>query len=271
MLVLDRVAQLGERFQSERFGEIIVSGHGAGRFDRLGGDDEFGVLAGEVLLHVVRRKRHFQRAGFAPGDADKLILEARNECIRSDQDDSIVAGAAFEWLAVDGAGKGNRYAVILGGLFALCARRVRLVLIGDASNALVDFGIGDIRGKLGQLDAFKIGERDRRHDLKRHGVVEIGLAGDQLLYRAFIGRQRDLRIGGKLEAALADDLVVGVAHRRLDHLGHGRAAVHALEVRDRHLARPESVDADAVFQLIQTRIDLGIEFGGGNDHLDIRA
>ena len=105
MLVLHRFAQLRDRFQSERFGEIIVSGHAARRLDRLCTDDEFGGFAGEVLLHVVRRESHFQRSGFVTGDADKLILEARNEGIRSDQDDSIVAGAAFEWLAVDRAGK----------------------------------------------------------------------------------------------------------------------------------------------------------------------
>ena len=53
-----------------------------------------------------------------------------------------------------------------------------------------------------------------------------------------------------------------------DHLGHRRAAVEALEVRDRHLAGAKAVDADAVLQLVQALIDLGVEFGGRNDHLE---
>jgi hypothetical protein len=66
---------------------------------------------------------------------------------------------------------------------------------------------------------------------------------------------------------LGDNLVVGVANSRLDDFGHRRAAVHALEVSDRHLAGTESVDADTVLQLIKARIDLGIQFGSGDDDL----
>jgi hypothetical protein len=39
-------------------------------------------------------------------------------------------------------------------------------------------------------------------------------------------------------------------------------------VSDRHLAGTEAVDADAIFQLVQAHIDLGVEFGGRNDHLE---
>ena len=128
--------------------------------------------------------------------------------------------------------------------------------------------VGDVGGQPLELDVLEIGERDRRHDLQRHGVGEIALAVDQLLDRALFRRQRHLRIGGELEAVLGDDLVVGVAHRRLDHLGHGRAAIDALEVRDRHLAGAEAVDADAVLELVKALVDFGIELGGRHHHLE---
>ena len=99
-------------------------------------------------------------------------------------------------------------------------------------------------------------------------IREIPLTGDQFLNGALLGRQRHLWIGGELVATLADDLVVGVAHRRFDHLGHGGTAIHALEMRDRHFARAEAVDTDAVLHLVQARIDLGVEIGRRNDHLE---
>ena len=201
-------------------------------------------------------------------DADELIFESRNEGVRTDQHDRVVAGAAFERLAVDGAGKRDRDPVVLCRLFAFAARGVRLVLVGDAGDAFLDLGITDLGGEFGELDALEIAERDRRHNFKRHRVVEVAFAGDQLLDRAFVGRQRNLRIGGELEAALGDDLIVGVAHGCFDHLRHGRAAIHALEVSHRHFAGAEAVDADAALQIVQTLVDFGVEFGGRHDHLE---
>src|SRR5262249_10126642 len=176
-------------------------------------------------------------------------------------------GPAFEWLAFDRAGERDRHAIVLGRLHARRARRVGPVLLDDAFETLVDFGVGDVRRQFRQLDGLEIAERNRRHDLERHRVIEIALAGDQLLDCAFLGWKRDLRVSGKLVAVLGDNLVVGVANGRLDYLGHRRAAIHTLEVGDRYLAGTESVDADPAFQIIKARIDLRIQFGGGNDDL----
>ena len=180
----------------------------------------------------------------------------------------VVAGAAFERLAIDGAGIGDDDAVVFGRLLALGLRRVGLVLLGDAGERFVHLGIGDVADEPGELDGLEIGELDRRHDLDRHGVVEVALAGDQLLDGVLLLRQRHLRLGGELEAALGHDLVVGVAHRRLDHLGHGGAAIDALQMRHRHLAGPEAVEADAALQLVQALFDLGVELGGRHHHLE---
>ncbi len=75
-------------------------------------------LPARFLFRVVLRERHLQGAGFAGADADQLILEAGNECVRSDQHGDIVAGAALERLAVDRAGKGDDDAIVLGRLLA---------------------------------------------------------------------------------------------------------------------------------------------------------
>ena len=209
-----------------------------------------------------------EHAGLAGADADELLLEAGNEGVGADQHRHVVAAAAVEKLAVDLAGKLDGDAVAVFRLGALGLGRIGLVLVGDALQRLVDLGLGDLGGRAGELDILEIGEFDRRHDFDRHGVVEIRLALDHLLDRILLLRHSDLRIGGELVAALADDLVVGVAHRLLDHLGHGRAAIHALEVGDRHLAGTETVDADFVLEIVKARVDLGLQFGRRHDHAE---
>src|SRR6185312_1327975 len=206
-------------------------------------------------------------ARFARRYADKLILEAGDERVRSDQHRDILAGAALERLAVDAAGKSDGDAVVLGRLFAVCFRSVRPVLLGDGGDAFVDLGVGHLGGETGELDVLEVGELDGRHNLDRHRVGQIGLARDQFLDRALLGRQRDFRLGRKAVAALADDLIVGVAHGCFDHLGHRRAAIDALEVLNRHLAGAETVDADAVLKLVEPHIDLGVKLGCRDDDL----
>ena len=120
-----------------------------------------------------------------------------------------------------------------------------------------------------ELDALEVGELDRRQDLDRHRVGEIGLALDHLLDRVLLGRQRHLRLAHELEAALGDDLGVGLAHRGLDHLGHHRAAIEALEMRDRHLARTEAVDADLVLELVELASALAARSAAGHHHLEL--
>ncbi len=259
---------LAIELQAERLGEFIVEGHRAGRFDRLGGHLEFGVLTGEVFGLVVLGELDLEGAGLAGADADELLLEARNEGVGADQHRHVVAGAAVEGLAADLAGKLDGDAVAVFRLGALGLGRIGLVLVGDALQRLLDLGLGDLGGRAGELDVLEIGERDRRHDFDRQRVIEVRLAGDHLLDRVLLLRQCHLRVGGELVAALADDLVVGVAHRLLDHLGHRRAAIHALEVRDRHLAGAETVDADFVLEVVKARIDLRLQFGRRHDHAE---
>ena len=222
--LLDRVAQLGDRFQAQRLGELVIEGNAAGRLDLLGGDLEFGLLPGEVLGLVVLRELDLEGAVFAGGDADELLLEARNEAVGTDQHRHVVAAAAVEQLTVDPAGELDSDAVAVFRLGAFRLLHERLVLVGDTLKRLLDFLVGHLGGRARELDVLEIGELNRRHDLHREHVVEVDIAGDHLLDGVLLFRQGHLRLGGELEAAFADDLVVGVAHRLLDHLGHGRRA-----------------------------------------------
>ena len=56
----------------------------------------------------------------------------------------VVAVAALERLAVDGAGEGDDDAVVLLRLGALAFGGEGLVLLGDAVERLVDLGVGDV-------------------------------------------------------------------------------------------------------------------------------
>ena len=109
---------------------------------------------------------------------------------------------------------------------------------------------------------------DRRHHLDRDGVGEIGFAGEDVLDLLFLGRHGDLRFGRQAEAALGENLRIGVADGLVDGLGHDRAAIDLLEVAHRHLARTEAIEADLVLHIDEPGVRLGIEIGCGNADLE---
>ena len=186
----------------------------------------------------------------------------------ADHDLDVLAGAAIERRAVDGALEGDRDPIAGFGLGALALGGIGAVLVGDALDGLVDVGVGHFGDRLLDGKALEIGERDRRHDLDRDGVGEIGFAGEDVLDLLLLRRHRDLGFGREAEAALGEDLRVGVADGLLDGLRHHRAAIDLLEVAHRHLARTEAVEADLVLEIDQTGVRLGIEIRCGNADLE---
>jgi hypothetical protein len=99
----------------------------------------------------------------------------------ADHDLDALAGAAVERRAVDGALEGDRDAVAGFGLGALALRGIGAVLVGDPLDGLIDIGVGDLGDRLLDRKALEIGELDRRHDLDRNRVGEIGFAGEDVL------------------------------------------------------------------------------------------
>jgi len=121
--------------------------------------------------------------------------------------------------------------------------------------------IGHGRGQPRQLDGFEIGERDRRHDLHFDRVGEVRFAGDNAFDGALLRRQHHFGLGGELETAVVGDLAVGLAHRGLDHLGHGGLAVKALEMRDRNLAGPKTPKLHAALEIVEPLVDSRLQIG----------
>ena len=255
-------------FKAELLGELVVDRDRGRRLQRFGDHLELGLLAGELLRRIGLRECDADGSGLARGNADKLFLEAGDETAGPDLQRDVAPGAAFERSAVDLAGEvdDDAVAVLRLGALALCCERP--VLLRQTIYRLVDFGVGDFGDRPLQLDALEVGDLDRRHDLDRHRVGEIGLALDYLFDRLLVGRQRHLRIAHQSKAALGDDLGVGLANHVLDRLRHRRAAVEALEMGDRDLALTETVEANLALQLVQPLVRLRHQIGGGDDHLE---
>ena len=65
-----------------------------------------------------------------------------------------------------------------------------------------------------------------------------------------------------------DDLAIGFVDRLLHDFGHDRAAIKALQVRNRDLARTEPFDARLGLHLGELAFDPRREVGGGKHHLE---
>ncbi len=182
----------------------------------------------------------------------------------------VVAAAALERHAIDGAGKRDRHAVAARGRRVRILRRVRTVLVGDAADRFVDLGVGDFGGHTVERDVLERRKFDLRKDFHLDRVVEVGRAIDDGLDRGLLGRQLDLWLHREPQVVVLHNLGVGVAHRRLDGLGHHGLAVHALEVPRRHLAGTETVDAHLTLHFVEARVDLRVEIAR-RDHHAIRA
>ena len=233
------------------------------------GGFELGGLAGELFAGVILRERDLQIAGFARADADQLLLETRNELAGADHDLDALAGAAVERHAIDGALEVDGDAIAVLGLGAVALGRIGTVLVGNALDGVIDIAVGHVDDRLLDRKALEVGELDRRHHFDRHRVGEIGLAGEQLLDLVLLGRHRDLRLGRKTEAAIGEDLRVGVADGLVDGLGHHRAAIDLLQMAHRHLAGTEAVEAHLVLEIDQLGARLGIEIRCGNADLEL--
>ena len=229
---------------------------------------ELGVFAGELRVHVVAGKGDLHLPRLARGHADELIFEARNEGPGSDIDADIAAGAALERHALERAGEVDDDPIALFDLAALPLGRERPVLLGDPVERFADLGVGHFRHRTLELDALEIGELDLRQHLDRQRIGEVGLPADDLLDLGLLVRDRDLGLHGELETMIGDDLGVELANQRLDGLGHHGLAVDLLEVRHRHLARPEAAQLHLVLEFAQALGEPRLEIGGR--HLDLK-
>ncbi len=197
-----------------------------------------------------------------------LLLKAGDELAGADHELNALAGAAVEGDAVDGALEADGDAVAVLGLGAVALGGIGPALVGDALDRFVDIGVSHLDHGLFDIEALEVGELDRGHDLDRNRVGQIGLSGEEFFDLLLLGRHRDLGLGREAEAALGENLRVGVADGLVDGLRHDRAAIDLLEMADRHLAGTEAVEPDLVLEVDQLGVRLGIEIGRGNADLE---
>ena len=117
------------------------------------------------------------------------------------------------------------------------------------------------------IDA-EIAELDLREDLIGHGVGEVGVAGQDLLRRALVLRELEVGLESRAFAAIGQRVARHLVDDALHDFGHSRPAVQASKVTDGHLARPKTLDADLILELIEPRREPVVQFGGRHDHLE---
>jgi hypothetical protein len=84
----------------------------------------------------------------------------------------------------------------------------------------------------------------------------------------FLGRHGDLGLGRQPEAALREDLRVGVADGLVDGLRHHRAAIDLLEMAHRHLAGTEAVERTLSLRSTSLASALASRSDAGNADLE---
>ena len=137
----------------------------------------------------------------------------------------------------------------------------------SSTHRLVDgFGI-DVGDEALELQTLEVGELDGRQHFEGHRIGKIGLPGEHPLDLGLVLGQADARLHGRALLAIGERLVARLAHGVLQHLDHQRAAVHLLQMRNRHLPLAEALELHAVLDLVEAIGEALAELSGGDDHL----
>ncbi len=209
-------------------------------------------------------ERHLDGFFLTRLDALQAFLEAGNELPRAKRDLGILIGATFKRLTVNAPDIGHGDTVAVAGL----SRNALVSAVGFANlvEACVDLFIGDIGNRAFDGDALEVGDFEIGQNLIGHGVDEIGLALQNPGGFRLVFRHGDIGLDGRLLAAVGERLAGGFGDHRLDDFRHGGLAIDVAQMGNRHLARTESVEANAAFQLQQLLRQAGIQFRGRNRH-----
>ena len=173
--LLHRALKFIEELKPKRLCEFVVDGDWLRRLDRFQRYVEFRLLAGEIGGRICGGERDLHLPVLAHRHANELVLETRDELAGADIDAHVATGAALERGAVDLAGEVDHGAIALLNLGALAFRRIRLVLLGDVFQRLVDLGIGDLGREALERDGLEIAERDGRQHLEGQRIGKVGL------------------------------------------------------------------------------------------------
>ena len=104
-----------------------------------------------------------------------------------------------------------------------------------------------------------------RQHFQRHLETEVAARIQRRVDLLALGRQFDLRLQGETQAVFVHDLLIRRVDRLLHDVGHHGAAIDALEMADRNLARAEAVDLDLGLEVGELRVEFGGQIAGRND------
>ena len=159
-----------------------------------------------------------------------------------------------------------RRSPVSGGAVLRLVRGVRFLQPGDLLFDILGRWLGDLFLK---GDRLQVGQLDFRQDLKRHRVFEVGLAFDDALDGGLILGKLDIGLQRRAFLALLKRFLARLADSLLDHLRHYGAAVKLADMRKRHFAGPKAVQPHLVLEVFQFRLGAGLQFVGGDRHLQL--
>src|SRR6185437_7342276 len=265
--VADRFPKLVEAFIAEALGEFIVDGERIRRGDGLHRHRKVAGLARQRPYGVGLGKGRANDALVACGDAHELVLESRQERVRTERHLDVPAFAALKGNAVDGSIEIYRDAVMRLGSRARRLVTVRATLPDKPVERGVDIGWFDVGGQALERDLREIANLEDRQNLERDLEVEIAAGLEGGFDRGLVARKLDLGLAGEAQMVVVDDLLVGAGDGLLDDFGHHRLAVNLAQMLDRHLARAEAVEADLLLELGELSVELRGEVARGQRNI----
>ena len=264
-LVAHPLLQRVQVFLAELLRQLVVDLDRFGLAQLLHLNVELRGLTRQLAVHVFVREGDLDGLLLARLDADQLVFEALDETVGAEFQVVVLGLHARVLLAVDLAGEVDHQDVALLGRARLLDRLALLLLGGQPLQRLVDLVVRDLDLVRGHLDLAEVHRFDVRQQLHLHPV-------DQIL-ALLEGLQLDVRLAGRLQAALLHHLLRGVADRALQHLTHHGLAEALPEDTHRRLARPEARDLLVLADLAQPALNLFIDLVGfqGDHELALEA
>ena len=252
----DHLFQPFEAFETEPFGEFVVDRERLALGHRLHGRLEVRRLAGERTNSVGLGEGRVNCPLFADGGAEELLLETRNEGVRTEHHLDVAAGAALERFALDRPVEIDGHAVMILRLRALGLVLVGAPLLGDPVERGVDVGVLDVGSETLDRNLGEIADFEHRQNFEGDLEIEVAARLERRVDHRLVGRQLDLRLAGEAQVIVVDDLLVGVGDSLLDDVGHDRLPIDLAQMFDRHFPGTEAVDADLPLEVGQLSVQL---------------
>ena len=133
---------------------------------------------------------------------------------------------------------------------------------------MLDLGVGHLGDEPFDFNVLETANLDLRQHFEGDGKGEIGFCFERLLDFLRILGEIDLRLQGKPQLIVLDNLAIGLVDGLLDNFRHDRAAVETLEMRNRNLARTEARNARLGLDFGELAFDSLGKLGRGKHHLE---